>query len=165
MFSFKGMKITYKLLFLFVLWGVVPFVAIGIFSYTRGKDALLDRTFEQLTSVRVVKKRQLTDFFSDRKRDAMMIARSDYCRSFFDENPKFSPKESVIGSPVSSVHALMKESYLNSYLISCGYYNRIIFYAGGSDVRFSNIGKQQDSMITELSDTSSFHDIPAILEL
>lgn len=58
----------------FLIFGVVIILIIGAFSYYTAKEILLDRTFEQLTSVKVMKTRQVEAFFADRGRDASFIA-------------------------------------------------------------------------------------------
>ncbi|MEZ5197580.1 MAG: histidine kinase [Bacteroidales bacterium] len=50
----------------FVIIGVTAIAIVSTYSFYTSKNALLSRTFDQLTSVRVVKKNQIEQFFNDR---------------------------------------------------------------------------------------------------
>ncbi|WP_461629080.1 sensor histidine kinase [Labilibaculum euxinus] len=52
-----------KLLIYFVVLNLLSILIVGIFAYTQAKDALILRTFNQLTSVRIEKKKRVEDFF------------------------------------------------------------------------------------------------------
>lgn len=69
-------KLRFKLFIFLFLIGVISVSAISTFSYINTKEALIDRTFQQLTSVRVIKKRQLESFFIDRINDIRYLAAS-----------------------------------------------------------------------------------------
>ena len=63
------MKLGTKLLLAFLVVGVVPFIVIGIVSSIKSGQALSDQAFGQLTSLREVKKKQIDQFFLERKGD------------------------------------------------------------------------------------------------
>jgi len=69
-------NLTIKLFLFLFFTGVVAVFAVSTFSYFNTKRALLDRTFQQLTSVRVLKKRQLESFFKDRINDVQYLVSS-----------------------------------------------------------------------------------------
>ena len=50
------LTIREKLMLYYVLLGIVAIVGVGVYSFFRAREAILDRAFEQLTSVREVKK-------------------------------------------------------------------------------------------------------------
>ncbi len=60
----KVTSIKNKMVMYFVSVSLVSVGILGILSYLQTKDALVQRTFDQLTSVKVVKTRQLDRFFS-----------------------------------------------------------------------------------------------------
>jgi len=66
-----------KLVLYFILLGTIIVAALGTFSYTISRSALLSRTFNQLTSVRTLRSQQLEAFFRDREREATAIAASE----------------------------------------------------------------------------------------
>jgi PAS domain S-box-containing protein len=69
-------SIREKLVVYFVALGVCSTLIVVLYSYNTTKKAILSRSFEQLTSVREVKKSMLTHFFSDRKREIELISRA-----------------------------------------------------------------------------------------
>ncbi|KKL28773.1 hypothetical protein LCGC14_2371800, partial [marine sediment metagenome] len=58
-----------KLLVLFLLVGVIPFATASIVGLWKSGDALEEQAFNQLTSVRDIKKGQIESFFNERKGD------------------------------------------------------------------------------------------------
>lgn len=72
----KNITITEKLILYFVILGVIVITTIGSYSYYSAKQALINRTFDQLTSLRIEKKNRIEQFFSDRNRDIQLIANS-----------------------------------------------------------------------------------------
>jgi len=63
-----------KIVLYFVIIGVTAIAIVSTYSFYTSKNALLNRTFNQLTSVRVVKKNQVEQFFIDRLNDFELIA-------------------------------------------------------------------------------------------
>jgi signal transduction histidine kinase len=59
-------SITRRLMILFFLVGVSCLSIVGVYSYKKSKEAILKRTLDQLTSIRVIKKRQIQSFFVER---------------------------------------------------------------------------------------------------
>ena len=53
--------------------GVIAAGIVSSITYYLAKDALMERTFDQLTSVKSVKKRQMTNFFQERRKDIRTI--------------------------------------------------------------------------------------------
>lgn len=70
-------SIKEKLILNYVIIGVIIIIVVGVFSYYTAKQGIYNRTFDQLTSVRVLKKNQLENFFNDRLRDITFIAESE----------------------------------------------------------------------------------------
>ena len=59
-------SIVGKLMVIFFLVGFISLSIIGIYSYYKAKRAILQRTLDQLTSIRVMKKSQVLFFFNER---------------------------------------------------------------------------------------------------
>ncbi|NVO02008.1 MAG: hypothetical protein HXX09_04845, partial [Bacteroidetes bacterium] len=72
----KNISITEKLIFYFVILGIVVITIIGNYSYYFANKALLNRTFDQLTSLRLEKKNRIEQFFLDRQRDINLFSNS-----------------------------------------------------------------------------------------
>lgn len=66
--------ITEKFILFFLSMYIISFGTITATLYLSGVNALTTRTFEQLTSVRTVKKRQIESFFYDRLNDAINLS-------------------------------------------------------------------------------------------
>lgn len=69
-------SIISKLITYFLLIALFAVVIIGSYSYSRAKHALFQRTFDQLTSLRIEKKYRIEQFFNDRIQDAALLAKS-----------------------------------------------------------------------------------------
>lgn len=74
-------SLAVKLLIYFVLLNLVSILIVGIFAYTQAKDALISRTLEQLTSVRIEKKKRIEDFFQQCIHEVQAISNIDFPKS------------------------------------------------------------------------------------
>jgi len=70
---------------LFFIVGLSSLSTIGIYSYLNAKDALLKRTLDQLTSIRVIKKGQIEFFFNERFNNLKLISENDYVKRISSE--------------------------------------------------------------------------------
>lgn len=83
----KNITITEKLILYFVILGVIVIITIGTYSYYSAKQALINRTFDQLTSLRIEKKNRIEQFFADRIRDINLISNSsDILENIIENN-------------------------------------------------------------------------------
>lgn len=69
----KRISLTDKFVILFILMGVVAAGIVSGMAYFLAKDALMSRTFDQLTSVKSVKKKQIENFFEEREKDLSLL--------------------------------------------------------------------------------------------
>ena len=67
----KNNNLSEKLILYFLLLGLGTIFLISIYSYYSTQEALMNRTFDQLTSLRVAKKNQVEIFFRDRIKGAV----------------------------------------------------------------------------------------------
>lgn len=111
-----------KLILNFVTIGVVIIIVIGYFSYYTARKVLLERIFDQLTSVRVVKKRQIESFFADRTRDIKLIVDSEDARDILDITMTKNTEIDEETNKISSIYS----RYLLKYLSSRNYYKTFI---------------------------------------
>ncbi|PLW91871.1 MAG: hypothetical protein C0592_13575 [Marinilabiliales bacterium] len=93
---------------------------------------MLQRTFDQLTSVRVVKTRQIESFFHDRYFDIEKFASSSEIINLLgtlpeNDHPEYEEKLNTF-----------KEAYLYQYFKNCGYYSDLILYHGNRSMTWSN---------------------------
>jgi signal transduction histidine kinase len=73
--------ITRKLVILFFVVGVSCLAVIGVYAYYNAKRAILSRTLDQLTSIRVIKKGQIQTFFDERYKNLEFLAQADYIKN------------------------------------------------------------------------------------
>jgi len=116
---------------------MLTIVVVAVYSYYSARRAIMVRTFEQLTSVRVEKCNSVERFFNDRIRDVEMVSASEAIAGMYDTH------ENTDNIDRNRVRESSFASYLNSYLRSSGYYKKIILVAkDGSaktvDLRFPN---------------------------
>lgn len=99
----------------FVIIGFVSVSSVATLTYYQYRKSILERSFEQLTSIRNLKKRKVEDFFGDRKRDVQLLSQStDVCALI--QNLRHNEQE-----------GLSEESYIYKYIYSSGYYNYMVF--------------------------------------
>jgi signal transduction histidine kinase len=70
-------SIVKKLIAYFLLLNIFTVIVVSSYSYFRAKDALVERTFDQLTSLRIEKKYRVERFFNDKILDIGWISKSD----------------------------------------------------------------------------------------
>ncbi|MBU2650728.1 MAG: HAMP domain-containing protein [Bacteroidetes bacterium] len=135
----KYISLKDKLILNFVLIGISIILVISFFAYYTAKNILIDRTFEQLTTLRVIKKRQLEGFFKDRKNDIELLASSEGIYKIMEilKNKNLKDTSDIEQMTVT----IQKSSNLDQllfYLRSKGYYkNLYIINPGGISLKTS----------------------------
>jgi methyl-accepting chemotaxis protein len=66
---FRNLKIGTKLFVCFLVLGILPLLLIGFISLSKSSEALEKQAFQQLESVRDIKRGQVEDFFEQRRSD------------------------------------------------------------------------------------------------
>jgi signal transduction histidine kinase len=97
---------------------------IGANAYYFAKIALLDRTFDQLISLRLEKKNRIEQFFLDRVRDIQLISESEETKKILFWQAKNVKKE----------NATENDSYLNEYIGSFDYHQRLYIVNINDDI-------------------------------
>ena len=70
----SNMKLSTKLMVTFLAVGLLPFAAISIVSLVKSSSALSGQAYNQLESVRDIKKDQIERFFGERQGDMGVLA-------------------------------------------------------------------------------------------
>ncbi len=81
----KNIKISTKLIIFFLGIGIILIAVIGMFSFNKSKNALNQRTYDQLTSIRDIKKEQIKTFFSERIGDIQVLVDNPTTKNAVDE--------------------------------------------------------------------------------
>ncbi len=70
-------SIYHKLILYIFFLGIFVIVSVSLFSYITARNAILQRTYNQLTSLRIAKKEQVTQFFTDRLKEVELFSHLD----------------------------------------------------------------------------------------
>ncbi len=140
-----------KLIGLFLLIGLVPFLVIGGYSYFSASAALETSVFNNLSSIRDAKQVQVEKLFKDIVRDITMISESEDLHKFIIELTRFH-QEAEVGDdaafPVESGEykkLITPEhiKYLTYFTRSFGYFNLFLICKDHGHVMYS-VQKEKD---------------------
>lgn len=157
------MKITLnaKIITLFVIAGLLPFIITGALSYRIASKSLYEQSFNHLTSVRDIKKRQIEGYFERIRLDTSALsedpticsAMKEMKRAFREigaekvhelyvkKNPLRKEKKidylnATDGSEYSSLHATY-HPYFKGLLEKCGYYDIFLIDSETGDIIYT----------------------------
>lgn len=82
----RNFSITQKHFLYFLILGIGSITLVGLYSYYIAKNAILERTFNQLTSVRVEKTKSIQRFLEDRIFEIGIISQSNEISELFNSN-------------------------------------------------------------------------------
>ncbi|MBN2683511.1 MAG: HAMP domain-containing protein [Bacteroidales bacterium] len=127
----KRILIREKLVLIFLLLGVIVEFVISAFYYYNAKEALLERTHNQLSSVRIEKQYRVEKFFADRKRDLKIITISPNLISIFEDlrNPYFNGN---IKNKFDSFYSEFLQYFINEEIN----YEKILLVADTNSISF-----------------------------
>jgi PAS domain S-box-containing protein len=154
---FKNRSIANKLIILFLLLGIGSTVLVGVYSYFSAKHSLTERTFDQLTSIRVAKKKRIESFFADRFRDINMFAKTAEVSKMLDNLKKFHKNSATSRDTIIGEYA----SFLNTYIVSYGYYEKFIVADESGKMLYTSISAD-DSLNKFSLDTIETHSLKTL---
>ncbi|MDO8899539.1 MAG: hypothetical protein Q7V19_17940, partial [Bacteroidales bacterium] len=120
------MTVTKKLIINFFVLGLLPLLAIDTLFYSIAKEAIIERTFQQLTFVRVEKIAQIQAFYKQRVLDLNNVVANQSTIELFINQMDSNDKSEPINSEL-----LHYETMLVQYLKSAGCYSSVLFFAQG----------------------------------
>ncbi len=82
-------SIYHKLILYIFFLGIFVIVAVSLYSFITARNAILQRTFDQLTSLRVAKKEQVEQFFSDRIKEVKLFSHQENTGVFRIKTKRF----------------------------------------------------------------------------
>lgn len=144
----RKISLTEKIILNFMLLGMGIIIIIASYSFYTAKDALMNRTFEQLTSVRTVKKNQIESFFNDRFRDINLISGSEDIKKllYIINTLNYSIDKQSNKDERNKINEEYNR-YLRLYLNSCGYYNNLlIFNNNGLGLKIKTSEKESNAV-------------------
>jgi methyl-accepting chemotaxis protein len=164
----KNLTIKTQLVLALLFVGILPFVVMGITSFTKAESAISVEAFAKLEAVRDIKKNQLEQFFRYRKSDLEVLAVSDNVHSFTNEliiahndlEVKDHENYPVSSEKVKSVTSKYHD-YFQKFNDTYGYYDVFLICAKHGHIMYSvakesdygenlSMGKLRDSGLGEL---------------
>lgn len=149
---FRNLSIATKLIILFLLMGIGTTIIVGVYSYFSARNSLTDRTFDQLTSIRVVKKNRIEDFFSDRFRDINLFSKTNEVKEMAASIDRVITKPASTGLLISP-HEY--DQFLNLYVKAYGYYEKFIITDTLDNIIYTS-GTAEDSLHFDKLDTEKY---------
>ncbi|MBK9356632.1 MAG: sensor histidine kinase [Bacteroidales bacterium] len=112
----KRTSLTEKMVLYFLALGIGSIVITGMFSFFSARKALLDRTYDQLTSIRLARKTQIENFFSERLRETAYYATSETVIGLVAELSVNRQNESIF-SPDSNIGSIPDSTFYSGFVI------------------------------------------------
>lgn len=106
-----NIKLAHKLTAVYLILGFATVFSVAYVSYQAFEEALLNRTYAQLTSINMLKKMQLESYFKSRTRDISFFSRELLIQQ------KLEHHESVSDSLLISRLVFFSKSYLDRNII------------------------------------------------
>ena len=69
-------SLTTKLIAYFLVFSILPLIAVGLFTYDNGKKAIEKQTFEYLTATTDLREEMINTWISENEKEAVIIAGS-----------------------------------------------------------------------------------------
>lgn len=148
MFRFSNLRIRFKLIILFIITGSIPLVIVGFSGSRLATEALLNKSFDQLTTVQTIRKNQIEEYFKDRFTGIQVMAEAKRVKELLKvlkAQRAQARKGSTLGLDTRSAaywrrvrpFSRMMESYAEAY----GYHDIFVVDAEEGDVLYSVAGE------------------------
>jgi len=123
-------SITDKLIIASISLSIITILIVASYSFYNARDAILDRTFNQLTSVRVYKTSLIENFFSNRSNEVQLAKASSDIQSLSREINKLQQSSDYVLSASEQID--LSNSFINE--ISKQHYNRIFIIGNNRNI-------------------------------
>ncbi len=136
----KSLSLNTRLFIYSIIFCIAGVVMVGAYSYHSARNALVERTLQQLTSLRAEKKARIESFFNDREREIVLAANDDEFINFLlnlSAEKTGLPKKDIINS---------SRNKILQYIANSGIYSGILLYLPGG--RNSSLKIDQDGNIS-----------------
>ena len=156
----KGMQqktsIVRKLISYFLLLNIFTVIVVSSYSYFRAKDALVKRTFDQLTSLRIEKKYRIERFFEDRTVDINLVSKSEDIKRIIELIEKKSSSEELVDDLIYDVYG----SFLQSHFFLETFHKQFfIVDINGNAIRFNALKNDTSEFKIDLVDKFPIYDL------
>jgi len=137
-------SITTKLILFVLILSLISTFVVGKYSFEKAKTALVERTFDQLVSLRIEKTNRIQNLFLHCQNDISNISRSDDTRDIFQ---LMNSRINDGNKDITSEKALaIYDRYLKGYLEASNYFDKIILLSP-PNVLVINVKKNKESYI------------------
>ncbi len=137
-------SITKKIFFNFLILSIVPIIIIDTYFYFKSKNALINRTFDQLTTIRIEKSNRIKDFFMHRYNYINTLSRyhkTDSILKYLNNNKLDFNSELIIDLKNNIKENIGKKSSYNKiFFISKN--NNILFIDINNNFNFDSLQKE-----------------------
>ncbi|QJB57087.1 response regulator [Pseudodesulfovibrio sp. zrk46] len=148
MIRLSDIRIRPKLIFLFLVTGILPLMVVGFFGTKLATDSLMEKSFNQLLTVQSIRKGQIEEFFNKCVADVGVLARTERVEKMV--NSLESMKE-IAGADQRTNLNVNSRAYLEAiepyarplkeYAESYGYHDILIMEGNNGHVLFSVAGE------------------------
>ncbi len=114
----RKISITQKHFVYFLILYIISIIAVGIYSYYIAQISILERTYNQLTSVRVEKAKHIERFFDDRINEIQIIINTNSLNEVMNTN----------------LNSNIELDYLQKFLNFSKYYNKIFLIKSNLEI-------------------------------
>lgn len=154
--KFKKMNIKKKLIFEFLICGLIPVIVIAILILNSAKNELLNESSNKLTAVQNIKKKQLENYFKARIGDLSILSEVPIVKKAMkdlDEMSKIAKSEGYTGKRLLKYPQYKKlfkkyTPFLNKYSDVYNYQNIYLLSPNSGRILFS--AEYKDDFGTEL---------------
>ncbi|MBD3258681.1 methyl-accepting chemotaxis protein, partial [candidate division GN15 bacterium] len=131
---FKNLKMNAKLITIFMLIGLIPLGAVALISVVKSQAALEEKAYNQLISLRDVKKGQIGSYFDERMSDVSVLATNP---TVVEAMAAYEEGYEAPGGILSANYSAADERYsdwLTQYEKEYGYYDLFLIDDDGDIV-------------------------------
>ncbi len=130
------MKLSTRLILIFLAVGLVPAIILGGFSVYEASSSLSQQSFNKLQAVRGIKKSQIEAFFAERKGDMSIL--SETVSTLYQEFEDVKKVETILSAP----RVAGQQGFFEKYVTAYEYYDLFLINKQG-DVFFT-VSKEAD---------------------
>lgn len=130
------MKLSTRLILVFLLVGLIPALTLGVVSVYKASSSLSEQSFQQLEAVREIKKSQIESFFRERESDLAILAET--ISAMYRTTDHLNQVSAFLAAPASGERASFFEKYIEAY----DYYDLFLINPLG-DIYYS-VAKESD---------------------
>ncbi|MCX6272321.1 MAG: HAMP domain-containing protein [Bacteroidetes bacterium] len=143
----RNKSLTEKLVLYFLFIGLITIISISWYSFQSGRKAIISRTLDQLTSVRVVKQKLVEKYVADRLNDVQLYAGSN-CLNEIGKKLLINPNPDK--TQIQQLQQIIRsDKFFTSSIINNENIRSVFIQSEG---KFLRIVKTQDSLFLQMTE-------------